>query len=203
MTTTATRISKPFHASVPKTQALIGALLLTASALVGGARADVPLPAPTIPVSLPVPTSANVPFFSTVSAAFSPGGVLYVWDGVDVLQQQNGLSGNSFQAIGSVPGSNGADPGPIAFSNDGSQIWLGNGGGQPRRQLQWHDLQRPRRRGHHVRARRNGPLARFVSVESRRQQSDVRRLRRSRARQFLSRYQRRFDLQRNDRRARP
>ncbi len=129
MTTTAMHIPKPIQASVPKTQALIGALLLTASALGGSARADVPLPAPTIPVNLPVPTSANVPFFSTVSAAFSPGGVLYVWDGVNVLQQQNGLSSNSYQAIGSAPGSNSADPGPIAFSNDGSQIWLGNGAG--------------------------------------------------------------------------
>ena len=87
------------------------------------AAADV-LPAPSINVTLP-PPSANA--FS-VSHAFGPAdGLLYVWDGAQVLRQSAPLS-NSFTSIGNV-GSGSADAGPLEFSRNGSELLIGNGAG--------------------------------------------------------------------------
>ncbi len=82
------------------------------------------LPAPPINVTLPAP-GANA--FS-ISVEFGPNdGLLYVWNGSQILKQDAPLS-NGFTSIGSV-GSGSADAGPIAFSRDGGKLLVGNGGG--------------------------------------------------------------------------
>lgn len=82
------------------------------------------LPAPPLSQTLPGP-GANAFSISTV---YGPGdGLLYVWNGQQVLKQDAPLSA-SFTAIGTV-GSGSADAGPIAFSRDGSQLLVGNGSG--------------------------------------------------------------------------
>ena len=63
-----------------------------------------------------------------VTAAFGPSdGLLYVWNGAQVLKQ-NAIDSASFTSIGNV-GSGSADAGPIAFSRDASRLLLGNGAG--------------------------------------------------------------------------
>jgi len=82
------------------------------------------LPAPPATITLPA-HAANA---YGVSLAYGPtNGLLYVWDGAQV-KKQDGFNSNSFTSIGNV-GSGSADPGPIAFSNSGSQLLVGNGFG--------------------------------------------------------------------------
>ena len=93
------------------------------------AWAQVPLPAAPTTITFPNPTSPNVPAFSTVLATFGPSdGLLYVWDGVNVLKE-SAPGTSQFNPFGSVPSTNSSDPGPITFSSDGNQILLGNGAG--------------------------------------------------------------------------
>ena len=101
------------------TRASIVCMIITASA----AQAAT-LPAPSVSISLPDPSAKSY----TVTAAFGPGdGLLYVWNGAQVLRQ-NAIDSSSFASIGNV-GSGSADAGPIAFSRDGSRLLLGNGAG--------------------------------------------------------------------------
>ncbi len=82
------------------------------------------LPAPPISVTLPLPSANSF----AVSAAFGPSdGLLYVWNGAQILKQDAPLS-SSFTSIGNV-GSGSADAGPLAFSRDGSMLLAGNGAG--------------------------------------------------------------------------
>ncbi len=88
------------------------------------ACADEPLPSAPYSVMLP-PPSTNA---FGVSVAFGPSdGLMYVWDGGQVLRQDAPMS-SSFTSIGNV-GSGNADAGPLAFSRDGSQLLAGNGAG--------------------------------------------------------------------------
>lgn len=97
------------------------AVVLAATALVAQAAV---LPAPTFPVSLPPPATNAF----GVSVAFGPGdGLMYVWDGAQVLKQDAPLA-STYTSVGNV-GSGSADAGPIAFSRDGSELLLGNGAG--------------------------------------------------------------------------
>lgn len=87
------------------------------------AVADV-LPAPSINVTLPVP---SVNSFS-VSVTYGPtDGLMYVWDGAQILRQNAPLA-NSFTSLGAV-GSGSADAGPLTFSRNGSELLIGNGAG--------------------------------------------------------------------------
>jgi hypothetical protein len=82
------------------------------------------LPAPPLNITLPLPSANSF----SVSTAFGPSdGLLYVWNGMQILKQDAPLS-NSFTAIGNV-GSGSADAGPLAFSRDGSKLLAGNGAG--------------------------------------------------------------------------
>ncbi len=82
------------------------------------------LPAPPMSVTLPLPSANSF----AVSAAFGPSdGLMYVWNGAQILKQDAPLS-SSFTAIGNV-GSGSADAGPLAFSRDGSMLLAGNGAG--------------------------------------------------------------------------
>jgi hypothetical protein len=83
------------------------------------------LPPPSVSVSLPGPAPPNA---FGVSVAFGPNdGLMYVWDGANVLKQ-NGFNSDNFVSIGTV-GSGSADAGPIAFSRDAARLLVGNGGG--------------------------------------------------------------------------
>ncbi len=87
------------------------------------AAADV-LPAPSISVTLPLPSANSF----SVSVTYGPtDGLMYVWDGAQVLRQNAPLS-NSYTSIGNV-GSGSADAGPLEFSRNGSQLLIGNGAG--------------------------------------------------------------------------
>ena len=87
------------------------------------ARAET-LPAPPIGVTLPLPATNAF----GVSVTFGPSdGLMYVWDGASVLQQDAPL-GATYTSIGNV-GSGSADAGPIAFSRNGSELLIGNGFG--------------------------------------------------------------------------
>jgi hypothetical protein len=82
------------------------------------------LPPPPIAVSLPLP-AANA---FGVSVAFGPSdGLMYVWNGANVLKQNAPLSA-SYTSIGAV-GSGSADAGPITFSRNGAELLVGNGAG--------------------------------------------------------------------------
>jgi hypothetical protein len=97
--------------------------ILCAAALSGVAAADI-LPAPPISVTLPPPAKNAF----TVSVTYGPSdGLMYVWNGAQVLRQDAPLSAG-FTSIGNV-GSGSADPGAIAFSRDASALLLGNGAG--------------------------------------------------------------------------
>ncbi|MBN1911470.1 MAG: hypothetical protein JW818_17135, partial [Pirellulales bacterium] len=61
------------------------------------------------------------------SVVYSTDGLLYLWDG-SYVWQQDGVGVDGFTQIGEVPG-NMADAGPIRFSPDGTQFLLGNGAG--------------------------------------------------------------------------
>jgi|GEM_PF-1873504 len=87
------------------------------------------LPASVGQISFPGP-AANA--FST-SVRFSPAnGLLYAWNGAQVFRQ-DAPSVSTFTSIGAINAAGGhqnsADPGPIAFSQDGAQIVVGNGAG--------------------------------------------------------------------------
>jgi hypothetical protein len=85
---------------------------------------DVPLGDPTTPVTLPAPSSDAY----GVSVAFGPSnGLMYVWDGSQVLKQ-TAFNSTSYTSIATV-NTSGSDAGPIAFSSDASTILLGNGAG--------------------------------------------------------------------------
>jgi hypothetical protein len=82
------------------------------------------LPAPSTSVTLPSPSANSY----AIAAAFGPSdGLLYVWNGAQVLKQ-NAIDSASFTSIGNV-GSGSADAGPMAFSRDASRLILGNGAG--------------------------------------------------------------------------
>jgi hypothetical protein len=82
------------------------------------------LPAPSTSVTLPAPSANSY----AIAAAFGPSdGLLYVWNGAQVLKQ-NAIDSSSFTSIGNV-GSGSADAGPMAFSRDASRILVGNGAG--------------------------------------------------------------------------
>ncbi|MEX0978387.1 MAG: hypothetical protein WDZ48_06030, partial [Pirellulales bacterium] len=98
--------------------ALLGVIVLT-----GVVRAEI-LPPP--PIGVTLPAAAKNAF--GVSVTYSPSdGLMYVWNGAQVLKQDAPLSA-SFTSIGNV-GSGSADPGAIAFSRDSSSLILGNGAG--------------------------------------------------------------------------
>lgn len=100
---------------------LVGTILLSWCA---SAVAEV-LPAPSMSVTLPV----NSPNAYGVSVAYGPDGLMYVWDGAEILLQNAPLSDN-YTSIGAV-GSGGSDAGPLAFSRNGGQLLIGNGAGGP------------------------------------------------------------------------
>lgn len=101
---------------------VLGAIVLLTS-LTAPATAE-NLPAPPMNVTLPLPSANSF----SISTAFGPSdGLLYVWNGAQVLKQDAPLS-SSFTSIGNV-GSGSADAGPLAFSRDGSQLLAGNGAG--------------------------------------------------------------------------
>ena len=82
------------------------------------------LPAPSTGVTLPSPSANSF----SIATAFGPSdGLLYVWNGAQVLKQ-NAVDSASFTSIGNV-GSGSADAGPMAFSRDASRILVGNGAG--------------------------------------------------------------------------
>jgi hypothetical protein len=88
------------------------------------AVADESLPAPPTSVNLPPPG----PNAFSVSVAFGPSdGLMYVWDGAQVLKQ-DALVSNTFNSIGTA-GSGSADAGAVVFSRDGNSLLLGNGAG--------------------------------------------------------------------------
>jgi hypothetical protein len=101
--------------------ALVGTIWLSWCA---AAAAEL-LPAPSMSVTLP----ANSPNAYAVSVAYGPDGLMYVWDGAEILRQNASLSDN-YTSIGAV-GSGSSDAGPLAFSRNGSQLLVGNGAGGP------------------------------------------------------------------------
>lgn len=100
---------------------VLSALVLLTHVL--GAQAAEILPAPPVSLTLPLPSANSF----SVSTAFGPDGLLYVWNGAQILKQDAPLS-SSFSSIGNV-GSGSADAGPLAFSRDDSQLLAGNGAG--------------------------------------------------------------------------
>lgn len=82
------------------------------------------LPASSTSVTLPSPSANSF----NIATVFGPSdGLLYVWNGAQVLKQ-NAIDSASFTSIGNV-GSGSADAGPLVFSRDASRLLLGNGAG--------------------------------------------------------------------------
>jgi hypothetical protein len=104
----------------PRSRYKLGFIATTALLSVCSARTHAQTPAGT--VTLP---AADDPF-STTSFRYDTGGTLYANGGVNVYQQN---SGGTFSVIGTLPAGNDSDAGPINFSNDNSQILIGNGAG--------------------------------------------------------------------------
>ena len=84
------------------------------------AMATSPMPVTTF--DLPAP-DGNA-FFT--SFRYDNSSTLYAWNGLNIFKQ---AGDNSFASIGQVPSPNSSDTGPINFSQDGSQIIVGNGAG--------------------------------------------------------------------------
>ncbi|MGF1632320.1 MAG: PEP-CTERM sorting domain-containing protein [Phycisphaerae bacterium] len=81
------------------------------------------MPSPVAAFDLPAPSAVS---FGT-SATYGPDGLLYAFDGLNVLKQQAANTG-SFAAVNSSPLSvAGSDAGPITFSNNGTSIFVGTG----------------------------------------------------------------------------
>jgi hypothetical protein len=96
------------------------ALLLSS----GSAALAATLPAPSFNAVLPAPSANSF----SVSAVYGPtDGLLYVWNGTQILKQNAPLT-NSYTSIGNV-GSGSADAGALAFSRNGAELLAGNGAG--------------------------------------------------------------------------
>ncbi|MDP9174632.1 MAG: PEP-CTERM sorting domain-containing protein [Planctomycetota bacterium] len=85
-------------------------------------------PSPLATITLPPPGNANS---FGVSVRYDSSGILYVWDGVNILQEttKNGSTFTSLNPLMTTVGSGSADPGPINFNQNQTQILVGNGAG--------------------------------------------------------------------------
>jgi hypothetical protein len=81
---------------------------------------------PVVVGSVTLPPPANDQTYST-SFNYDSAGALYAWDGQNV--DKIGSDGKTLTLIGHAPAGNQADAGPISFSQDGTQILIGNGSG--------------------------------------------------------------------------
>jgi autotransporter-associated beta strand protein len=99
-------------------------LSIVAVVAIGGTvRAQWPAPVGT--VNIPAPDTNA---YST-SLRYDASGNLYAWDGLSVWEQSGGTGSFNPVPIGSVMAGNGADAGPISFSQDGQTLLLSNGAG--------------------------------------------------------------------------
>jgi hypothetical protein len=99
-----------------------GAALLVPSSLV--------FSDPTPIATIALPAAGNDNSFGT-SVRYASNGLMYVWDGVNVWEE-NAINSSDFTQINpaaTTVGSGSADPGPINFSQNGSTIIVSNGAG--------------------------------------------------------------------------
>ncbi len=87
----------------------------------------------TTPYTLPL-TQGNT-FQGTTAICFGPDGLIYAWDGMNI-SRQTGVNVDGFTQFGTVYTQTGpnswsgyADPGPLAFSQNGASLLIGDGGG--------------------------------------------------------------------------
>jgi hypothetical protein len=103
--------------------AAAAAVVLTFSAAPPGVEAATPV------ATFQLPAPSDISFATT--ATFGPDGLLYAYDGKDVLRQ-DALNVGAFTAISTADAPvTGSDAGPIAFTTGGGTIVVGTGFGGP------------------------------------------------------------------------